>query len=97
MTGTGWLIEAEGGVRLHLFIQPKSSKNEIVGPHDGALKIRLTAPPVDGRANEELISFLAKTLKVPKHAITLLKGETGRRKVVRIEGIGAGAIASLLK
>lgn len=76
-----------GGVRLTLLIQPKASKNEIVGPHDGALKIRIQAPPIDGRANEELVAFLAKELKLPKRAITVLKGETGRNKIVQIDGL----------
>lgn len=86
-----------GGVRLTLLIQPKASKNEIVGPHDGALKIRIQAPPIDGRANEELVAFLAKELKLPKRAITVLKGETGRNKIVQIDGIDAEETRARLK
>ncbi|WP_413559716.1 DUF167 domain-containing protein [Bdellovibrio sp. HCB209] len=79
--------EIKGGVRLHLFIQPKSSKNQIVGPHNGLLKIKIAAPPVDGEANAELIEFLSKLFKVPKRSITLVKGDTGRTKTVDIDGI----------
>lgn len=79
--------EIKGGVRLHLFIQPKSSKNQIVGPHNGMLKIKIAAPPVDGEANSELIEYLAKFFKVPKRDITLVKGDTGRQKTVDIAGV----------
>lgn len=84
------MIESvDGGVRLRLLIQPKASKNEIVGPHNGALKIRIQAPPIEGRANEELIAFLSEVFDVPKRAVSVLKGETGRQKVVFIAGITA--------
>jgi uncharacterized protein (TIGR00251 family) len=79
--------EIKGGVRLHLFIQPKSSKNEIVGPHNGMLKIKITAPPVDGEANQALIEFLSKYLKIAKREITIVKGETGRQKTLDIAGL----------
>jgi uncharacterized protein (TIGR00251 family) len=79
--------EIKGGVRLHLFIQPKSSKNEVVGEHNGMLKIKITAPPVDGEANQALIEFLSKLIKLPKRQITIIKGETGRQKTVEIEGL----------
>ncbi|MBO9667909.1 MAG: YggU family protein [Bdellovibrio sp.] len=79
--------EIKGGVRLHLFIQPKSSKNEVVGEHNGMLKIKITAPPVDGEANQALIEFLSKLVKLPKRQITLIKGEAGRQKTVEIEGL----------
>lgn len=77
----------KGGVRLHLFIQPKSSKNEIVGPHNGELKVKITAPPIDGRANEGLIEFLSDFFDLPKRAIVLVKGDTGRHKTVDILGV----------
>lgn len=65
---------------LTVKVQPKASKDEISGIQDGALKIRITAPPVDGKANKHLIGYLAKLFKVPKSAIELLAGETGRNK-----------------
>jgi len=81
------LIESiNGGVKLHLFIQPKSSKNEIVGLHDGKLKIKVTAPPVDGKANAELVDFLSDFFDLPKRNIEITKGDTGRNKTVIITG-----------
>lgn len=87
----------KGGVRLHLFIQPKASKNEIVGPHNGELKIKLTAPPVDGKANSELINFLAETYGIPKRRIQITKGETGRHKTVEIEALTLEEAQSILE
>lgn len=75
------------GLRLRLFIQPKASKNEIIGPHNGALKIKITAPPVDGKANAALVDFLSDVLDLPKRQIEILKGETGRNKSVEILGL----------
>lgn len=71
---------------LDLHIQPRAAKNEIVGPHGDRLKIRLTSPPVDGKANAALIAFLAAECQVPRAAVQLVKGETGRQKRVRIDG-----------
>ena len=79
--------EINGGVKLHLFIQPKSSKNEIVGVHDGKLKIKITAPPVDGKANAELVEFLSDIFDIPKRQIDITKGDTGRNKTVIIVGV----------
>lgn len=69
---------------LHLHIQPRAARDEIAGPHGDNLKIRLTAPPVDGKANEHLRAFLGKLCGVPKSQVTVLSGETGREKRVRI-------------
>jgi len=71
-------------VKLDVIIHPKSSRNEVVGMHDGCLKIKLTAPPADGKANAALIAFLAKKLDIPKSNITIIRGETSRRKTVQI-------------
>lgn len=65
---------------LTVKVQPKASRDEISGIQDGALKIRITAPPVDGKANKHLVAYLAKLFRVPKSAIELLAGETGRNK-----------------
>lgn len=92
------MIEAtKGGVRLHLFIQPKSSRNEVVGPHNGEIKIKLTAPPVDGKANECLIEFLSDLFDIPKRDVHLIKGETGRHKVVKLTGLDAEKIREALR
>ncbi|KHD88949.1 MAG: hypothetical protein OM95_05635 [Bdellovibrio sp. ArHS] len=87
----------EGGVRLHLFIQPKASKNEVVGPHNGELKIKITAPPVDGKANETLIEFLSDYFDIPKRRVLLVKGDTGRHKTVDLLGVDAPTARELLK
>lgn len=68
------------GVRLRIFLQPKASRDQIIGLHDNELKIAITAPPVDGAANAYLLKFLAKQFKVPKSTILLEKGELQRHK-----------------
>ena len=65
---------------LHLLVQPRASKNEICGIHEGELKLRLTSPPVDGAANEACRQFLSRFLRVPKTSITIISGETSRHK-----------------
>jgi hypothetical protein len=73
--------------RLTVWVQPRSSRTEVAGMHGDAVKIRLAAPPVDGAANEELIHFLADKLGLPRSAVTIATGHTGRRKTVAFEGI----------
>ncbi|MGQ0286418.1 DUF167 family protein YggU [Pasteurellaceae bacterium 22721_9_1] len=72
--------QLQEGLRLRIFLQPKSSKDAIVGLHDGELKICITAPPIDGAANAHLLKFLSKLFKVPKSSIQLEKGELQRHK-----------------
>ncbi|PMK03641.1 DUF167 family protein YggU [Vibrio sp. 10N.261.55.A7] len=69
---------------LRLYIQPKASRDKIVGIHGDELKIAITAPPVDGKANAHLAKFLSKQFKVAKGSIQIEKGELGRHKQVRI-------------
>lgn len=77
----------QGGVLgLSLHIQPGAKKTEIAGPHGDALKIRLAAPPVDGKANAALLAFVAERLGVGKSSVSLKSGQTSRRKVVEVEG-----------
>ena len=85
-----------GGVELALQVQPRASRSEVVGPHGGALKIRLAAPPVDGEANDELVRFLAKTFGVPKSAVEIVSGMAGRKKRVRVRGVDAVQVAHRL-
>ena len=70
---------------LSLHVQPGASRTEVTGLHGDALRIRLAAPPVDGKANAELARFLADAFGVPQRQVTLVRGETSRRKVVRID------------
>lgn len=69
---------------LNLFIQPKASRDQIVGLHGEELKVAITAPPVDGQANSHLIKYLAKQFKVAKGQVSIIKGELGRHKMVMI-------------
>jgi uncharacterized protein len=70
------------GLVVKIFVQPRSSRNEAVGMHGDALKIRLTAPPVDGEANKTCIDFLSKRLNVSKSSIEIISGRTGRTKQI---------------
>ncbi|WP_140919844.1 DUF167 family protein YggU [Limnobaculum xujianqingii] len=70
---------------LRLYIQPKASRDQIVGLHGEELKVAITAPPVDGQANAHLVKFLAKQFRVAKGMVTIEKGELGRHKQVRID------------
>jgi uncharacterized protein (TIGR00251 family) len=91
-----WLKAVEGGVELTLRIVPRASKDAVAGALGEALKIRLRAPPVDGKANAALRAFLAEALDVPERAVTLLSGETGRLKRVRVAGPSAAAAEAAL-
>jgi len=83
-------------VRFAVYALPRASQSEIAGEHGDALKIRLAAPPVEGAANAELVSFLAKKLGVAKSAVRLVKGERGRQKLVEVEGFDPEELASRL-
>lgn len=79
-----WLREAKGRTTLTLHIQPGAKTSSICGIHGDALKIKLAAPPVDGKANAALLEFIAAKLDVSKSAVSLKSGQTSRRKVVEI-------------
>ena len=72
------------GITFKVYIQPRSSKNVIVGPHGDTIKIKLTAPPVDNAANKMCIQYLAKCLKVPKSSIEIVSGHNSRTKLMRL-------------
>jgi uncharacterized protein (TIGR00251 family) len=93
----GWVHEEAGGVVLELLIQPRASRTRVVGEHDGRLKLQLAAPPVDGEANLALVAFLAGALGVRKADVAIARGETGRRKTVRVAGASAAAVARALQ
>lgn len=92
-----WLRVAGDDVVLTLHIQPGAKKTEVAGAHGEALKVRLNAPPVDGKANEALIAFLAERLGVPKARVVLEAGQTSRSKRVRVVGVTAEAVVATLK
>jgi uncharacterized protein (TIGR00251 family) len=78
---------APGGVSIRVYVAPRASASRILGEHDGALKVALTAPPVEGAANKALVDFLARVLGVPRSAVTIVSGETSRHKTIRVSGI----------
>ena len=86
---TDWLRSDGDGVVLDLHIQPGAKKTEVVGRHGDALKIRLAAPPVDGKANAALVAFIAAKVGAGRTAVEVVSGQTSRAKRVRVAGITA--------
>jgi uncharacterized protein (TIGR00251 family) len=77
-------IEKTGAVIVAVHVMPNAPQTQVQGLHDGALRVRLKAPPVDGKANQELVAWLARELKVPRASIELIRGDTARRKQLRV-------------
>lgn len=96
MTEALQLTESEGGVRISVRVTPRASRAAITGVHGGALKVSLTAPPVEGAANAALIELLAEALSVPKRAVHIEHGDHNRTKVVAITGVDASRVRALL-
>jgi len=86
----------EKEISLTLYVQPRASRTRITGLHDGNLRLALTSPPVEGQANRQVISFLAKLFRIPKSAVTITGGEQGRTKRLRLSGISLGEAATIL-
>ncbi len=95
-TCMSWITQTPRGIILSIHATPRASKAGIQGLHGDALKIRLRAPPVDGKANAALVEYLAELLKVPERSLSLLTGETGRQKRILVEGIDLATAASRL-
>lgn len=85
------------GVRIPVYVAPRASRTQITGFHEGAVKIRLAAPPVDGAANDELTQFLAKFFGAPKTSVSIVGGQTSKRKIVLIAGLSADEAVEKLK
>ena len=96
MTGTLKITETPAGVTFTVHVQPRASRNELCGRHDGEMKIRLTAPPVEDSANKLCIEFLARRLHVAKSRVSIAAGLKSRHKTVHVEGITQQAVLSLL-
>jgi uncharacterized protein (TIGR00251 family) len=79
---------AENSCTLAIAVIPNARRDEVVGWLGGALKIKIHAPPIEGRANVAVCEFLAKTLGLPRRAVTVVRGDTARRKTIRITGLG---------
>ena len=90
------LQERDNGVLFAVRVAPRASRNAIEGEHNGALKVRLTAPPVDDRANDALRRLLAERLNVPVSAVRIVAGEKSRTKRVEIAGVTRAQVLALL-
>jgi uncharacterized protein (TIGR00251 family) len=81
--------ESSAGVTFAVKVHPRAKKNAITGELGDALKLSLTSPPVESRANEACIEFFAKLLKAPRSSVTIASGQTSRRKVIHVAGFSA--------
>jgi uncharacterized protein len=88
--------ESHNEVTFAVKVHPRAKKNVITGELGDALKVSLTAPPIDGRANESCIEFFAKLLKVPRSSVTIASGQSSRNKVIRVVGITAQQVRERL-
>ena len=81
--------DTPGGAAFSVKLHPRARKNAITGELGDALKVSLTAPPINGKANEACIEFFAKLLEVPRSSVTIASGQTSRQKVIRVTGLSA--------
>ncbi len=81
-----WYRQEDGGLTIHLYVQPGAKKTEIVGLYDNELKIRLNTPPIEGRANKELLKYIAELFNVPVRQVILKRGDKSRHKIVSVIG-----------
>jgi uncharacterized protein (TIGR00251 family) len=88
--------ETAGGASLRVRVSPRAPRDEAAGEREGALLVRLTAPPVDGAANAALLRFLARRLALPPSALTIAQGTKGRDKVVLVSGLAPGEVRARL-
>ena len=88
--------ESAKGVGFAVKVQPRARKNAITGTVGDALKLALTAPPIEGRANQAVIDFFAELFQIPRSSVTIASGETSRNKVVRIAGLGRAVVENRL-
>lgn len=86
----------DGDITFSVRVQPRASRSGVAGEMDGALKVRLNSPPVDGEANDELVRLLAKIFSIPRARITLLSGQTSRSKLIRLEGVSAESFEEVI-
>lgn len=91
-----WVEERNGYLYIRIHVQPRASKNEIIGIHGDSLKVRLTSPPVEGAANSLLVEFIAKKIGMPKSLIEIAAGEKSRHKTLKVEGVTKIEAANIL-
>jgi uncharacterized protein len=89
--------DTPAGATFHVKVHPRARKNAITGVVGDALKLALTAPPVEGRANEACIVFLADFLNVPRSSVTIAAGESSRQKLIRVAGVRAAQVEAKLR
>ncbi len=89
--------DAGDGATFSVKVHPRARKNAVTGELGEALKVALTAPPAEGRANEALVEFLAELLQVPRASVTIAAGQSSRNKVVRVRGLGAAQVEERLR
>ncbi len=89
--------EAPSGVSFAIKVHPRAKKDAITGTLGAALKVSLTAPPIDGRGNDACIEFFAKLLKVSRSSVTIASGQTSRNKVIRVSGVTAQYVRDRLR
>jgi uncharacterized protein (TIGR00251 family) len=87
--------EADGSVTFRVRVAPRASRSAAAGEHDGALKVRVAAPPVEGAANDELVRFLARSLGLAPRDVEIISGHTSRTKLVRARGATAAQVRRL--
>jgi uncharacterized protein (TIGR00251 family) len=88
--------EKDGVLTFRVKVVPRASRSEIVGGHDGDLRVRIAAPPLDGAANDELLRLLARALGVSRRSITITSGHTSKLKVIGGRGVSPEALAALV-
>ena len=91
------IVEKDGTLTFPIRVVPRASRSEIVGIHDGALKIRIASPPVDGAANAEIVRFLAKTFGVSKSDIFIISGETSKNKRIKVENLSKSSFEEKIR
>ncbi len=97
MSETGWQVrEKPTGLELPIHVQVRARHDQIAGVHNGVLKLRISAPPVDDAANRAIIAFFASLLSIPKSRLQVVSGHKSRDKVLRIEGITLNELQSRL-
>lgn len=89
--------ETPDGVTFKIRVQPRAAKNQLAGEYEDAVKVRLTAPPVDGEANQACIEFFAKLFGVAKSQVKLVAGHTGRSKIIKVLGVTGQQALKVLK
>lgn len=91
------IVEKDGALTFSIRVVPRASRSEVVGIHDGALKIRIASPPVDGAANAEIVRFLAKTFGVSKSDIFIISGETSKNKRIKVENLSKSSFEEKIR